>query len=71
MMHDYCGMMGPWSILIWIFFLVAILVVIYLIARAARQGSTGESPLDILKIRYARGEISKEEFDQKKRDLGL
>ena len=30
----------------------------------------GKTALEILQERYARGEIQKEEYDQKKRDLG-
>lgn len=30
---------------------------------------SNENPMDFLKIRYASGEISKEEFDRMKRDL--
>ncbi|MEJ2353910.1 MAG: SHOCT domain-containing protein [Anaerolineales bacterium] len=29
-----------------------------------------QSPLDILKARYARGEISREEYQEMRRDLG-
>lgn len=31
----------------------------------------GETPLDVLKMRYAKGEITKEQFDAMKRDLGI
>ncbi len=38
--------------------------------RLAHKGGTmRETPLDILKARYARGEISKQQFEEMKRDL--
>ena len=32
-------------------------------------GPTNQTPLELLKERYARGEISREEYDQMRRDL--
>ena len=71
-MHGPWGMMGPWSGggFMWIIFLAILVLVIYFVRKGAR-GRVGETPLDILKKRYAKGDITKEEFEQKKRDLGL
>ncbi len=34
-----------------------------------RPPQTSQSPLETLKVRYARGEITREEYDQVRRDL--
>jgi putative membrane protein len=34
------------------------------------RAQNSETPLEILKARYARGEISHEEYEQMRRDLG-
>ncbi len=57
----------------WLIVLVLVGVVIYFMLQVSTsKGSAGpiiETPLDILKKRYAKGEIDKEEFDRKKKDL--
>jgi len=72
------NMMGGWGgfgILGWlsmlIFWVLLILGVIALIRYLVRSGQSREdkTPLDILKERYARGEINKKEFEEKKKDL--
>lgn len=72
MFHD--GFMGGmWFG--WIFWIVIIALIVFLIIRFTDQKqnnrniSTGESSLDLLKKRYAKGEISKEEFESIKKDL--
>ena len=53
--------------------LIILAVVIYFLYQYLKsQTMTGpqqETPLDILKKRYARGEIAKEDFDRMKNDL--
>lgn len=34
-----------------------------------RPAQTNQTPLELLKARYARGEISREEYEQMRRDL--
>ncbi len=65
------GMGFGWIFMI-IFWVLVILGVVYLVQIATRGGiSPGqkETPLDILKKRYAKGEITKEEFERMKDDL--
>ena len=55
-----------------IIFLAIIGVLIYLFVGKNKQffeSGKGETPLSILKKRYARGEISKQEYDKMKKDL--
>lgn len=69
------GMMGfgYGGIIMWTIFLVIISLVVYLILRNTGfrgfEISDRETSLDILKRRYAQGEITKEEFDNMKKDL--
>lgn len=69
------GGMGLWMVLgtvFWILVIVGIvLLVVWVVQKAAGGGSdrNEKSALEILKKRYAQGEISKEEFEEKKRDL--
>ena len=69
------GMMDGWwgvgLILFWIGFpvLFGVLVWRMLERRDVSERSTEESALEILKRRYARGEMDREEFEEKKRDL--
>ena len=76
------GMMGGYGmgwfggivmIVFWILILVGIIFLIkWLIQSIGRDkatGSSGNRSLEILKERYAKGEIDKQEFESKKKDL--
>lgn len=58
----------------WIIGIVILVAVILLVINATRNqtgktNSDNKTPLDILKERYARGEIDNEEFEERKRNL--
>ena len=56
-----------------LFVLISVVVIVLLQASKSRgfNGSITETPYDILKRRYAKGEIGKEEFNRRKKDLQL
>jgi putative membrane protein len=75
-MGEYGNMMGYYGhggVFMWILTVVIIGAVAYLIIQNSKirpsGGLPGESALDILKKRYAKGEITKEEFESMKKDL--
>jgi putative membrane protein len=69
-MWPYMGGMGWWMALWWVLALLALVWFVRLVARgggiAARDD---ESPEQILKRRYARGEIEREDYQRRLEDL--
>lgn len=66
------GLFG--GIFMWLILLIIAAIIVYLVLSRSKsgrtfQGSARENPADILKARYAKGEITKEEFDRLKKDI--
>jgi putative membrane protein len=72
-MHwDYGWGMGfGWifMVLFWALVILGIVYLLKLISGSSRKEGRSETALDILKKRYASGEISKDEFEEKKKDI--
>jgi putative membrane protein len=74
-MHPMWGMWGAWGfgmmlmmLVFWGLIIVGLVLGIRWLVSQGRE-SRSDSALNILRQRYARGEIDKEEFEAKKRDL--
>jgi putative membrane protein len=77
------GMMGPgmmggfgWMWLIPVFWILILGLIIWAVIAAVRRpgesdssARSADSALELLKKRYARGEIDKQEYEEKKKDL--
>lgn len=77
MMGWYGGWDGGWSLfgmahmlIWWIFAILGIALLVKLVFGDRRSQSGEDRALSILRERFARGEIDKEEFDVRKRELG-
>ena len=57
------------TVLFWALIIVGIVVLIRYLLQNTGSSRSSESALESLKHRYARGEIQKEEFEEKKKDL--
>jgi putative membrane protein len=66
--------MGIFMIAFWVLILAGVFVLVKWLVKGSRGGhvdhmQSGSGALEILEERYARGEIDRVEFEQKKRDL--
>lgn len=74
-MHPMWGLWGAWGFgmllfmfVFWGLIIAGLVLGLRWLANQTRE-SRSDAALDILRQRYARGEIDKEEFEAKKRDL--
>mgnify|MGYP001608030702 CR=1 FL=1 len=66
-MYGMGGFGGFWMLIFWVDF---VLFIIWIVRQVSGGNTDGKSKaLDILKERYAKGEIDKKEFEEKKKDL--
>ena len=63
------GLFGMMFSFIWWALIILALVSFIKWAKDGKFSSNGKDALDILKERYAKGEISKAEFEEKKKDI--
>ncbi len=57
------------GIAVWIMYLIVVVLLIYIVLHVGSSKPHDDTPVDILKKRYARGEIAKEEYDRMRKDL--
>ena len=70
MWPGHMGWMGPWMVVWWIVGLAVLILLVWIVARAAGGSTrTEETPERILKRRYAHGEIDREDYERRLDDL--
>ncbi len=67
--HTGFGFGGGFMWIFWIIIIVAIIALVKGFSGGGSSASSSESPLEILRKRYARGEISEEEFEHYRKTL--
>lgn len=73
-MYDWgYGGYDMWGFIVMVFMMALVAVGIVLVVRYLSQGNgtprPSQSALDVLKMRYAKGELSKDEFEKMKKDI--
>jgi putative membrane protein len=72
-MMDYYPFMGFWTSLVWVVVVIVVAYLIYKLIKTekilAPSKPSISSPEDILAERYAKGELTREQFIQMKEDI--
>lgn len=68
-MHYYDGTFGGMHLIWWFIWLAFIIWIFFIPTDIPYLRTKEEKPLDILKNRFAKGEISKEEYEKSKKLL--
>ncbi|MBI4485390.1 MAG: SHOCT domain-containing protein [Acidobacteria bacterium] len=69
-MWPYMGQMGWWMVLWWGFGVVVLVLLVRVIASSVGGTSTrDDTPEQILKRRYAKGEIDRDEYQRRLEDV--
>jgi putative membrane protein len=66
------GWMGFWMAFWWISGIAVLLLLVWVITRTAGSGSSGrtdDTPEQILKRRYARGELDRDDYERRLSDV--
>lgn len=68
-MHDFHGHFGGMHFIWWIIWIVLLIWIFLIPTDLPFRRSKNENPLDILKRRFAKGELSQQEYEESKRVL--
>ncbi len=69
--HGWMGLGWIFMALVWVLIVVGIVALLRWLGMGGNEnrGVSRKTPLEILQERYARGEIDREEYEQKRHDL--
>ncbi|MGH2609428.1 MAG: SHOCT domain-containing protein [Tepidiformaceae bacterium] len=71
-MHDGMGWWMVWGSIFWVLLFVGIAALVAWVTAGGQRNAQPprDSALEVLRERYARGEIDREEFERMRKDLG-